>query len=256
MGAGRSAGGDPTRTLELLWRQPGHGVSRRGPRQGLTVDTVVDAALELAAAGGLEALTMRRVAGRLDVTPMTLYTYVPGKAELLELMVDTAFGRMPRADHGERPWRDRATSVARENLALYQRAPWLVSLAITRPPLGPGTMAKYEHELAAFDGVGLDDADMDAALTFLLGFVHSVARIAIDSQTTTRDTAMSDAQWWDASAPVLARVMDPERYPLAVRVGTATGQTHQAAYDADHAFEFGLRRVLDGLADLVEDGRG
>jgi hypothetical protein len=51
---------------------------------------------------------------------------------------------------------------------------------------------------------------------------------------------------------VLARYVDPRRYPLATRVGTATGQAHAGAYDPDHAYRFGLQRVLDGLATLIE----
>ncbi|MFJ2213247.1 TetR/AcrR family transcriptional regulator [Streptomyces sp. NPDC101062] len=247
----RSGADDPARTLELLWREPGHGGPRRGPKQGLTVDGVVEAAVELADSGGLDALTMRSVAQRLGVTPMTLYTYVPGKAELLDLMLDAAYLRMPRTDQQGTPWRTRVEAVARENRDLYRRHPWVATLPTTRPALGPGLMAKYEHELAAFDGLGLDDVEMDAALTFLLGFVHSVARADLDTQATARDSALSDAQWWAANAPLLARVFDPARFPLAARVGSAAGATHQGMYSPEHAFDFGLRRVLDGLAHLV-----
>ncbi|MEE1930197.1 TetR/AcrR family transcriptional regulator [Streptomyces sp. TRM 70351] len=248
----RSSSGDPARTLELLWREPGSEGARRGPRQVLSVDAVVLAAVGVADAGGLEALTMRGLARRLGVTPMTLYTYVPGKAELLDLMLDAVYLRMPRTDHAGQPWRDRVAAVASENRELYRRHPWVAVLGVSRPPLGPGTMAKYEHELTAFDGLGLDDVSMDAALTFVLGFVHSVARTAIEAEDTDRDSALSDAQWWAVNAPLLDRVLDPGRYPLATRVGSAAGQAHQGVYDAEHAYAFGLRRVLDGLARLVE----
>ncbi|MFI5972629.1 TetR/AcrR family transcriptional regulator [Streptomyces sp. NPDC051452] len=252
----RSGADDPARTLELLWREPGQGGPRRGPKQGLTVDAVVQAAIELTDSGGLEALTMRSVAQRLGVTPMTLYTYVPGKAELLDLMLDAAYLQMPRTDHTAAPWRTRVEAVARENRDLYRRHPWVATLPTTRPPLGPGLMAKYEHELTAFDGLGLDDLEMDAALTFLLGFVQSVARADLDTQAAVRDSAMSDAQWWAANAPLLARVFDPARFPLAARVGEAAGEAHQGVYNPEHAFDFGLRRVLDGLAQLIEDRSG
>ncbi|MFG2635661.1 TetR/AcrR family transcriptional regulator [Streptomyces sp. NPDC048362] len=252
----RSGADDPARTLELLWREPGQRGPRRGPKQGLTVDAVVQAAIELADSGGLEALTMRSVAQRLGVTPMTLYTYVPGKAELLDLMLDAAYPQMPRTDHTAAPWRTRVEAVARENRDLYRRHPWVATLPTTRPPLGPGLMAKYEHELAAFDGLGLDDLEMDAALTFLLGFVQSVARADLDTQAAVRDSAMSDAQWWAANAPLLARVFDPARFPLAARVGEAAGEAHQGVYNPEHAFDFGLQRVLDGLAQLIVDRSG
>ncbi|MET7704329.1 TetR/AcrR family transcriptional regulator [Streptomyces sp. NPDC005485] len=247
----RSGAGDPARTLELLWREPGQGGPRRGPKQGLTVDAVVQAAIALANSGGLDALTMRSVAQQLGVTPMTLYTYVPGKAELLDLMLDAAYLQMPRGDHTAVPWRKRVESVARENRDLYRHHPWVATLPTTRPPLGPGLMAKYEHELAAFDGLGLGDVEMDAALTLLLGFVQSVARADLDTQAAARESAMSDEQWWAANAPLLAKVFDPARFPLAARVGSAAGAAHQGVHNPDHAFSFGLQRILDGLDHLI-----
>ncbi|MEV6319925.1 TetR/AcrR family transcriptional regulator C-terminal domain-containing protein [Nocardia sp. NPDC051787] len=248
----RSGAGDPARTLELLWRIPASSATGRGPKQRSSVDAVVAAAIEIADADGIGALTMRAVATKLGLTPMATYTYVPGKAELVDLMLDTVYAQMERADLTGLPWRERVTRVAAENRALLARHPWVAYLPTTRPPLGPGLAAKYDHELKAFDGLGLDDVAMDAALSFVLGFVTSVARIAIDTERAATDSAMSDRQWWERAAPVLARVFDAERYPLAARVGAAAGQAHDAAYSADHAYEFGLALVLDGLARRIE----
>ncbi|WP_245553416.1 TetR/AcrR family transcriptional regulator C-terminal domain-containing protein [Nocardia veterana] len=247
----RSGAGDPARTLELLWRQPGRG-SGRGPKQRSSVDEVVAAAVAIADAEGLEALTMRAVAAALGLTPMATYTYVPGKAELLDLMLDSVYAQMPRPDLTGMPWRRRVSVVAEENRALLARHPWVAYVPTTRPPLGPGLAAKYDHELSAFDGLGLDDVEMDAALTYLLGFVTAVARIAIDTDRAAADSGLSDREWWERTAPVLEQVFDPQRYPLAARVGAAAGQAHDSAYSADHAWNFGLARVLDGLAVLVE----
>lgn len=111
--------------------------------------------------------------------------------------------------------------------------------------------ASPSRTLAAFDGLGLDDVEMDAALTLLLGFVQSVARADLDTQAPARESAMSDEQWWAANAPLLARVFDPARFPLAARVGSAAGEAHQGAYNPEHAFSFGLQRVLDGLTHLI-----
>jgi AcrR family transcriptional regulator len=79
---------------------------------------VVEAATAIADAEGLDAVTMRRVAKELGVVPMTLYTYVPGKAELLDLMLDAAYARMPRTGTTGQPWRQRVTAIAEENKAL------------------------------------------------------------------------------------------------------------------------------------------
>jgi AcrR family transcriptional regulator len=248
----RSSAGDPARTLELLWRQPGAEAGQRGPRPTLTVDKIVASAIAIADADGAEAVTMRRVAQALRVAPMSLYTYVPGKAELLDLMLDTLLGRMSRAEPGDDHWRARLEAIAHDNRALHEAHPWLTAVSTSRPVLGPGVMAKYEYELRALDGLGLDDVEMDAALTFLLGFVETCARAATDVRATQHESAMSDQQWWAANAPLLARVFDPVKYPTAARVGAAAGAAHDAAYNPTHAYEFGLRRVLDGLGALID----
>jgi len=246
----RTGAGDPARTLRLLWRDPSV-IPRHGPRQGLTVDQVVAAATALADVEGLDAVTMRRVAGQLGVAPMTLYTYVPGKAELLDLLLDAAYQRMPRTDTAGQPWRQRVTAIAAENRALFEAHPWAAAITTGRPPLGPGVIAKYDHELSAFDGLGLSDIQMEAALTHLLTFVQAWARAAADAQATRQDTAMDEEQWWAASGPLLQRVLDPGAYPLAIRVGTAAGTAHRAAYDPEHAYNFGLQMILAGLTALI-----
>ncbi len=246
----RSSAGDPARSLELLWRDSA-ATPRRGPAQGLSVDAVVVAAIAVADNEGLEAVTMRRLAEGLGVAPMTLYTYVPSKAELLDLMLDTTYARMPRTDTTGRPWRERLVAVAEENRALYEAHPWVSSVSTVRPPLGPGLMAKYEHELRALEGLGLSDVQMDASLTFLLSFVQACAQGASDTRAVKQDSGIDDAQWWVANAPLLTRVFDQQRYPTAARVGAAAGAAHGSAYSPEHAFQFGLERVLDGLAALV-----
>lgn len=240
----RSGAGDPAQTLQLLWRAAE--VPKKGPRQGLSIDAVVDAATAIADTEGLDAVTMRRVAQTLGVAAMTLYTYVPGKAELLDLMLDAAYLRMPRTDTSGRPWRHRLDAIAEENRVLFETHPWAATVSTRRPPLGPGQMAKYEHELSALDDCGLDDVARDDALAYLLTFVQSCAR------ERRADTGQSDQEWWEANAPLLARVFDESVYPRAARIGSAAGQAHGSAYNPDHAYRFGLDRVLDGLARLID----
>lgn len=251
MAGERSGAGDPARTLRLLWREPDP-TPRRGPRPGLSVDAVLATATAIADAEGLAALTVRRVATDLGVSAMTIYTYVPGKAELVDAMLDAAYARMPRTDTAGRPWRERLTAVADENRALCRTHPWIAGVHTARPTLGPGAMARYEHELSALDGLGLTDVQMDDAVTYLTGFVYGCARAEADARAAATDSAMNDEQWWAANAPLLAKVFDAAAYPLAARVGSAAGAAHGAAYDPDHAYAFGLARVLDGLAALIE----
>ena len=206
------------------------GPAAAAPGRHFTLDGIVAAATELADAEGRGALTMRRVAQALGIAPMSLYTYVPGSAELLDLMLDAAYAAMPRTGHGDRPWRDRLAASPAE-LGAVRRHPWAALVCTARPPLGPGMMAKYEHELRAFDGTGLSDVERDAALTYLLGFVQAAARAAAEVAAARTASAQTEAQWWAANGPLLAEVLDAQRYPTAARVGAAAGAAHDAAYD-------------------------
>jgi AcrR family transcriptional regulator len=244
--AERTGGGDAAKTLHLLWDEAAP--PRRGPRPGLTVADVVAAATAVADADGLGALTIRRVGERLGVSAMTVYTYVPGKAELLDLMLDAAYQAMDRTDTDGRSWRDRLTAVAAENRQLCRDHPWVAGVYTARPPLGPGLMAKYEHELAAFDDLDLPDVTRDDALSYLLGFVYANAR----EERAAATAAGTDQQWWEQAGPLLARIFDESAYPRAVRVGSAAGAARGSAYDPAQAYEFGLARVLDGLGVLID----
>ncbi|AXX30771.1 TetR/AcrR family transcriptional regulator C-terminal domain-containing protein [Actinosynnema pretiosum subsp. pretiosum] len=237
---------DPARVLALLWRTDTRPTRRGGPG----VDRIVAAAVALADEDGLAALSMRRVAEALGVGTMSLYTHVPGKAELVEAMVDAVSASTPR-EPATGGWRERLEAVARDNRALLLRHPWLLDAPLHRAVLGPGAIGKYEHELGAVDGIGLDEVEMDAVLTLVLGHVRATARAAVDAERARTGSGMGDEQWWAKAGPALAAVLDEERYPLAARVGAAASAAHRAPHDAEHAFAFGLRRVLDGVAALV-----
>ncbi|MFK3983340.1 TetR/AcrR family transcriptional regulator [Micromonospora sp. NPDC050397] len=242
-----TGGGDPARSIALLWR----GTERPAPRTGLTVDRIVDTAIALADTDGLAALSMRKLAERLGVGVMSLYTYVPSKAELIDVMLDTVLGRMERPEPVDAEWRTRLEQIARENLTTYQRHPWMLEVAVQRPPMGPHLIAKYDYELRALADLGLTEVEMDSVLTLLLGYVAGAARGAVEADLVRRRTGMTDEQWWEVQAPLLAEVLDPDRYPVASAVGSAAGEANQGAYEPTRAFEFGLQRVLDGIEVFV-----
>ena len=244
-------------TMRLLWRERLEPRPQDRPRRsGLTVDAVIDAAVSLASEDGLQSLTMRRVAERLGVSAMTPYSYVPGKDELLELMLDAVYGRMAVSPAGAQGWRGNAIAVAEDNLALHRAHPWTLDVEAGRPTLGPGVLAKYDRELAAFDGIGLTDVEMDAALANLLALVREAARTEAGTAATSRRTGTSDAAWWEGVAPLLAEVVDAHAFPLASRVGSATGEALGTAYSATHMLSFGLDRLLDGIAALIDRRAG
>ncbi|WP_067457436.1 TetR/AcrR family transcriptional regulator [Actinomadura macra] len=242
-----SGAGDPKRSLELLWGVQAR--PRRGPKPRLTVEEIVRAAVEVADADGLDALSMRRIADELGVATMSIYTYVPGKAELIDVMLDRALGELtpPSAP----TWRARLEHIAREGWALFHRHPWMLQIAVARPPMGPNMLAKYEYELGAIEGLGLSDLEMDSVIALVTGFAESAARGSVNAAEAERRSGVSDLEWWEATAPLLEQVIDPADYPIGSRVGTAAGQEYNSAVAPGRAFEFGLARILDGIESLI-----
>jgi AcrR family transcriptional regulator len=244
-----SGSGDPQRTIELLW---GIQRARRGPKPRFAVADITAVAIRIADQDGLVALSMRRVAEELGLTAMSLYGYIPGKAELLDLMVDQVHGELREPARSGTGWRDTMADLARQNWTLHRTHPWLLQIATSRPLLGPHTTAKYDRELRAVDGIGLSDIDMDLVVSLVDDFVHGAARRAVEAAQAEQHTGTSDADWWQTYQPLLTQVLDPERYPTAVRVGTAAGTEHDGAYDPARSFEFGLQRILDSITTLIQ----
>jgi AcrR family transcriptional regulator len=193
---------------------------------------------------------MRRVAEQLGMTAMSLYTYVPSKAELLDVMVDAVCREAVRDEYAGRGLRERLSEVAANNWRLYRAHPWLLQVATSRPVLGPNAIAKYDFELRAFEGAGVPDVDTDQLLSLVLDYVTGAVRGAVLAGQAEQRTGRSDAQWWADWAPLLAEVLDPAQFPTAARVGQAAGEEYGPG-DPERAFAFGLQRVLDGIEQYV-----
>ncbi|MFD5899237.1 TetR/AcrR family transcriptional regulator [Streptomyces sp. NPDC060366] len=249
-----SGSGDVSRSMELLW---GTGErSTRGPKPGLTLDRIVTAAVELADAEGLSAVSMRRLSTELGAGTMSLYRHVPGRAELVDLMLDRVQGESgtPAADPDSAAaapgWRKTVETAARDELALYQAHPWLLSVNQTRPVLGPGALGGMETMLAGIKDMGLTDPELISVIIMVSGYVSGVARTQVHAVEVQQATGISDDEFWKAQEPFLSTVMNSGRYPaMATLSGDAFGP------DFDH-FEFGLQRLLDGLEVLVAQRTG
>lgn len=234
--------------VDLLWRDHPAATTRgaRGPRAKVSTTRTVEAAVALADADGLGALTLRRLAAHLGVAVNALYTHVGSRDDLLVLMADTVRAGRPRLPWPpDQEWPVRVRHLAHAELETCLAHTWLLDVTDQRTALGPGTIATYDHQLHALDGTALGNVERDAALTFLLDFVHASARSrrpephAVDMATT----------WADTHERLGVYVGDA--YPLARRVGAAAGAAMQAPYSAAHAWSFGLERVLDALHALV-----
>ncbi|UFU03918.1 TetR/AcrR family transcriptional regulator [Ruania suaedae] len=240
---------EPDRLLALLWRAHAPAARRRGPIPSRSVDELVHAGTELSDRDGLQALTVRALAHRVGMAPMSVYTHVPDKDALVVLMVDAVLAELPIGPWGRLDWRARVRAVADAHRQLLAVHPWLAEAeALNRPSLGPGGLAAYEWELGAFLPVGLDDLETDHARTLVLSFVRAHARSVRAGDRAAAESGMDDAQWWAANGPFLALMADPEHYPLATRIGSAAGAAQGSAYDSHRAYEFGLTRILAGLS--------
>lgn len=244
-----SEGGDLRRSIALLWGVSGAG--RRGPKPSRSVDEVVLAAIAIADSEGLPALSMRRVAEALNLSPMSLYTYVPSKAELVDLMIDRAAAEIREPDAAAPGWRSRVEHLSRERWLSAQRHPWLSQVGSHRPPLGPNVLAKIEANLRAFAELGLGAIELNQLNGVVMDYVRGSARAAIDARATERESGVTDQQWWARNEVLLQGVLDPAVYPAAVALGEAYKASGQPAIDHAATFEFGLQRVLDGIELFV-----
>lgn len=233
-------------TVRLLWRHELPGAARRGRPPRLTLDAVVTAGVHVADEAGNLDFSLRTVGDRLGVGVMTLYSYTDSKDQLLELMIDHCRATMSFAAP-DGSWRMRLTQVAEENLTLMLEHPWLAHVESERAVLGPGTLAKYERELAAVEPLGLDDVAKDAALTLVLDFVRASARAK--AAAAAERSLESPEEWWQREGAHLAALGIADRFPLAQRIGTAAGAATRAAQDADSSYRFGLKVILDGIGN-------
>ncbi|RDI62719.1 TetR/AcrR family transcriptional regulator [Nocardia pseudobrasiliensis] len=255
-----SGGGDPDKLLPMLW--PGadrdDGKPALGRKPGLTVEAVVTTALRIADDTGLDTLSMRRVATALGVGTMTLYTYVPGKAELLDLMIDKALReRALPLDDRSRPddWRRQLELYADRTRTMYRRHRWLRRVSTVHPPLGPGMMDGHEYLLRALSGLGLTPAQAAAASHALRVVIDAVARVEVADEQVERSTGQSQDAWWQARMSFWQTYFDAERYPAIFATWDSGGFETAGEPEAGNVYRFGLSRLLDGIETVARENR-
>jgi AcrR family transcriptional regulator len=244
-----TGGGDPRRSLELLWgaTEPG----RRGPKPKHSVEEVVRAAVTLADAEGLSALSIRRVAEAMGLSAMSLYTYVPSKAELIDLMLDRVWGEIEDPGAAVVGWRARLEFLAHQRWALGERHPWMLQVATHRPPLGPNVLAKIDSAFRAVDGHGLTEIEMDLVVALVSDYVRGAVRAAVEAREVEQQSGITDEQWWSLNEQLLEGRIDPCQFPTLVRVGQACKEAYAGGVNHAQNFEFGLQRVLDGIETFI-----
>lgn len=253
--------GDAVRSMELLWGRAAKG-GARGPKPGTDLESVVRVAIEIADAEGLEAVSMRRVADRLGLGTMSLYTYVPGKGELLDLMLDTVYGeRSPDVVRAGAAPREAMEALARDQWDFHHRHPWTLYVASSRAVLGPNESDAYEAVLAVAADFGVPAREAVAIVDAVSMYVRGAARDAVEAAAAERVTGMTELEWWQARDAILSEVMTAERFPTLGRLDAEGAfavppdtENYNLRFIVDD-FEFGLQRLLDGIEAHVRAAR-
>ena len=237
------------RRSQLLWddrSQP-----TRGPKPALTPDAVVQAAMQVADAEGLAAVTMNAVATRLGFTTMALYRYFPSKEALLDAIVDAGMGSPPRPREPRGDWRGEVAQWARAKRAMLCARPWLAELPFVAAPHGPNWLSWLEALTEPLARTGLSSPDMGEMIGVIDGFTRGASDTAI-SLARARARGTSVEEWAAAVGADLGRAIGDPRFPKFAALLTAPSDGRPRAMD--ESFDFCLERVLDGIELYVNAG--
>ncbi|GIF17678.1 AcrR family transcriptional regulator [Actinoplanes tereljensis] len=213
-------------SVEFLWHE--RPKPARGPKPTLTLDQIADAAIAIADAEGLAAVSMQRVAADLGYTKMSLYRYLPGKAEMVAAMLERGIGDPP--DLSQRPWREALTEWAQTLLGRYFGHAWALEASTGTRAIGPVELSWLESALKVLPE-GLTGGERMDAIATIAGHVRAIAGQKGGEQMMTEAMTLVLREHADRFPAIAAAVADP---------GTP-----------DQAFTFGLERILDGLEVLL-----
>jgi AcrR family transcriptional regulator len=241
-------------SIEAAW---GLRESRKGPKPGLSLPKIVEAAIRVADRDGLDAVSMARVAAELGTAPMSLYRHVGSKDELVALMADAAWGPPPEPPPSG-TWRERLSAWAWAARAAMYRHPWGLLVPISGLPVYPNNLNWFERGMAALEDTSLPEARKASVLLLVVGYVRNEAtttsqiNAAIMAHAEANGQPVSDAanDWMRTYRDTIAKVTDPIRFPATAKLLQAG--VFDAADGPDDEFVFGLDRILDGIERLVD----
>ena len=236
--------------IDLLWGRRERG--KRGPRPGLSADAIVAAAVRIADAEGLDAVSMARVAHELGFTTMSLYRHVTSKDELLQLMWNAStLGAEKLVLEGD-GWRPRLRMWAIIQRDVLDRHPWITQMPMASPPVGPNSLHFVERGLETLDGTGLADADKIRVIGLLASYSLSEARMAHEA---ARANAQAQAAEGTAAAPasfeeLLRELVDEKTYPRLHRLAWESGGASEVSEHDEYLW--GVDTILDGVQALID----
>ncbi|MGC5165648.1 TetR/AcrR family transcriptional regulator C-terminal domain-containing protein [Luteimicrobium sp. DT211] len=235
------------RGLALAW-----GVAaspNRGPRRELSIERIVDAAVELADADGLEGVSMAKVATRLGYTTMSLYRYVTSKDDLLLLMQEQVIGVEPPPAHDPSDWRAELREWAQFTQALLVEHAWYLDIPIEGVPITPNNLRLVDRGLRSLRDLPLDQEEKMAVILLATNYGRAAAQLQRDLGRAVAAAGGNDDVLGGAYESVLRDLVDAERFPY-LRPLVESG-----AYVGDGAIDdsaFGLERILDGVAAYID----
>ena len=233
------------RVIELLWN-PHPPLAGRGPRPRTSLAEVVEAGVAIADAEGMEALSIRKVAGRLGIGAMSVYTYVPGRSELIELMIDRVYADHDIPDPGL-GWRERTEAWMRSTWRIYADHPWLLDYQMARLPISPHVLDVDESLHAALAAAGFDGAGNVAITNLIRWQLLGAARWRISDAMDERHTGVSTEAYRQSRSACWTAYVDPARFPTTFAIWSSGGFEDPAGEDIERMITW----LLDGIERLA-----
>ncbi|MFD9355746.1 TetR/AcrR family transcriptional regulator C-terminal domain-containing protein [Streptomyces sp. NPDC060031] len=229
--------------------RPGGPSDASSVQPALTLGRIVGAAVAVADTEGLAAVSMRRVAAELGVATMSLYRHVADKDDLLTRMMDSVMAEHPLPAHPPEGWREAIELAARQLWDLFRRHPWLApALSVTRPQVIISALPHSEWMLATLHAHGLDLQSAFTAHLSLLNYARGIAVNLEAEREAEAHSGLDSEEWMATQESKLLAILGTGRFPALSRLATAGYDL-----DLDDLFEFGLQRLLDGLASLLNE---
>jgi len=216
---------------------------KRRSRPPLTTDAVLRAAVRVADAGGVTAVTMRNVAQELGVEAMSLYHHVEGKKAILDGIVDLVFAEIPLRPAGE-GWRAAMRHRASSTRTVLLRHPWALGMLDSRAAPGPATLRHHDAAIGALRAGGFHLATAASAISLLDSYVYGFVLQERSLPFT------SSEELGDVTDGMLAR-MPADTFPHLTEM--IVDHALQPGYDYADEFAVGLELVLDALERRLGD---
>lgn len=233
------------RGIALAWGVAAN--PQRGPKREMSVERIVEAAVEIADAEGLGAVSMAAVASRLGYTPMSLYRYVSAKDDLILLMQEEATGLPSEDSRIAGGWREQLEALHREQVQAYLRHPWVLDVPIRGIPSTPNSAAWMDAGLRALVETPLTHDERLAVLLIVTGSARWTGIVLAGYVRLEREHGMGDHELTRYEDALFRSLITADAYP-ALREAIDAG----AFLDESDPFTFGLERSLDGVAAYID----